>query len=130
MEPTPKGPAFGSVLLPGQSDQDSPQTLGARAHPRFDLPEGTTCRLTTITGHECMTVQIVNVSRGGLGMLAEMPLARGTCLLAELASRSGLFARVLLTHIIHVQQEEDGRFTMGGEFLEPLSADELRLFLG
>src|SRR5262249_1739721 len=118
-------PTPGSALLPEQSAADSPCPAEARAHPRYEVPPGTVCRLLTITGGESLTAEVVNISCGGVRLVAEMPLARGTVLMTELKSRSGLFARALLTHVIHVGQEDDGRFSMGGEFLDPLTDEEL-----
>jgi hypothetical protein len=111
------------------SDPALPRRLDARTFARFEAPSGTVCRLITTTGHETLLAGVKNVSCGGVRLLTDEPLARGTCLMVELRSRSALFVRLLLTHIIYVNQENDGRFTMGGEFLDPLSPEELQLFL-
>jgi PilZ domain len=118
-----------SAWLTERPDPEQTPPFDGRVWPRFDAPPGTSCRLTTITGGETLSAAVANVSCGGLRLLTDMPLARGTCLLVELRSRSGFFVRVLLTHIIHVSQENDGRFALGGEFLDPLTGEELQLFL-
>jgi hypothetical protein len=101
----------------------------ARVWPRFSAPLGTSCRLTTVTDRKTFTADIINVSQGGLRLTADRLLERGTCVMAELRSRSGLFVRVLLMHIIHTSVDDEGRCEMGGEFLDPMSVEEIRLFL-
>ncbi len=126
LNPVPEsGPA---VLAPRTEPQALPDFEG-RSWPRFEAPPGTTCRVTTTTGRETVPAVVENVSCGGARFIVQMPLPRGTCVLLELHSRSGLFVRVLLAHVIYVAPAPDGRVVVGAEFLDPLGPEELRQFL-
>jgi hypothetical protein len=129
MSQTDPVPDAGAALLLPPRELEKLHRLDVRVWPRFSVPPGATCRLTTVTGRQAVTAAVTNVSCGGVRFLVETSLAPGTCLMAEMRSRSGLFVRLLLTHVIYCTPAEGDRFALGAEFLEPLGPEELRLLL-
>ena len=114
--------------LPGR--EKVPRPFEPRAYPRFQPRREMACRLRTVTGGATLPAVVLNISRSGVGLLTDQPLAPGTCVLAELASSSGLFARTLLLHLLHVSGGPAEGYALGGEFLGPLAPEELNLLLG
>jgi hypothetical protein len=106
-----------------------PPLREARGYPRFPPPRPMPCRLTLLTSRQNARARVLNLSQGGLSLLAAQPLEPGTCALAELSSSSGLFTRVLLLHVLYSVELPGRAFHLGGEFLAPLVPDELRLLL-
>jgi hypothetical protein len=112
-------------LLAGSS---ATQAFEVRSHPRFQPSRAMNCHLTTTTGSVCLQAKVVNLSRCGIRLTSEQPLAPGTCALVEVVSSSRLFTRCLLLHVLYAT-EQDGRWFLGGEFLSALSANELTMLL-
>jgi PilZ domain len=134
--PSPTGPwhsgMAGAVPIGGEGaavrGPEVPPPFEPRAYPRFRPRREMLCRVRTVTGGAMLTARVQNISRSGLGLLADQPLAPGTCALVELSSASGLFMRTVLLHLIHVADHPDGHL-LGGEFLGPLNSAELNLLL-
>jgi hypothetical protein len=101
----------------------------ARGSPRFPPPRPMPCRITLLTSRQTTRARVLNLSQGGLSLLAEQAMEPGTCALAELSSSSGLFSRVLMLHVLYSAELPDRAFHLGGEFLAPLAPAELRLLL-
>src|SRR5262245_41736452 len=62
----------------------------ARGYPRFPPVRPMPCPLTLLTSRQTTRARVLNLSQGGLSLLAGHPLEPGTCALAELSSSSGL----------------------------------------
>ncbi len=67
---------------------------------------------------------VVDVSRGGVGLLLCFPFQLGTFL--AVALEDGPEVRTFLVRVAHVTDRADGTWMIGCEFAEPLSDDDLR----
>src|SRR5262245_5930706 len=66
--------------LPGH--EEVPLPFEPRAYPRFCPAREMVCRLRTVTGGDTFPAVVLNISRSGVGLLTDRPLAPGTCVLA------------------------------------------------
>jgi hypothetical protein len=71
----------------------------------------------------CWGGTVQNISEGGLGLLLCYPFKPGTFLGINLCDKPGLGP--LAIRVIHVRDEPDGTWFLGGAFVRPLSKDEL-----
>jgi hypothetical protein len=70
---------------------------------------------------------IADISVSGLKLSLCFPFRAGTYLAIDLQSRSAGTTRSLVCRVVHVQDHSDGTWTLGCEFVEPLSAGEVAL---
>jgi PilZ domain len=71
---------------------------------------------------------INDISTGGVGITLCFPFRPGTYLAVDLPTRAGKF-KTLMTRVLHVHDEVDGRWRLGCGFLKPLTQSEFDLFL-
>jgi hypothetical protein len=72
---------------------------------------------------------VVNdISTGGVGITLCYPFRPGTYLAVELQIHAGK-SRTLMTRVLHVHDEVDGRWRLGCQFLKPLAPSELDAFV-
>lgn len=100
-----------------------PHGPGRRVHVRYvcDLlgmckPAGSDLTQTLAT--------LVNVSRGGVGLLVSEPFGKG----AVLSLKAPLAGGTFLVCVAHVSMRKDGRRRLGCVFIDQLNADALRGF--
>lgn len=72
---------------------------------------------------------VKDVSGGGLKLALCFPFGPGTYLTVDLQRRDGASSRSLVCRVVHVHDHADGTWTLGCEFLKPLSENELELLL-
>ena len=68
--------------------------------------------------------QVRDVSRQGLGLVLCYPFRAGAYLAVDLKEPAGGI-RTLLTRVVHAQDQADGTWHVGCEFVKPLSDDDL-----
>jgi hypothetical protein len=69
-----------------------------------------------------------DISTGGLKLGLCFPFRPGTDLAIDLESPSGTVGRSVVCRVVHVHDHADGRWTLGCEFLKPLSDSDIKLF--
>lgn len=67
-----------------------------------------------------------DISTTGVGLTLCFPFHAGTYLAVDLPSPGGAF-RSVLTRVVHAQDQADGTWQVGCEFVKPLSESELDL---
>jgi hypothetical protein len=70
---------------------------------------------------------VVDVSRGGLGLILCFPFKLGTFLAVDLEQPQGF--HTLLVRVAHVTDRSDGTWLVGCEFARPLTEDDLKVLV-
>jgi subtilisin-like proprotein convertase family protein len=78
--------------------------------------------------YRCQSVTVLDLSRGGVGLLLKTPVERGTLIHLELRDRDDT-SYELTAEVKHVAQEGDGTWRCGCEFAWTLSEAELQVLL-
>lgn len=78
---------------------------------------------------ESFSVRILNLSAGGLALLADQRIERGTLLSVELPSKDEYGSRRLVMAVKKVEAEPAGSWKIGCQFSRKLSALELLALL-
>jgi hypothetical protein len=65
--------------------------------------------------------RIVNMSRGGIGLMCRDSIPRGTILRLELAGTDGQSPRVFVVRVKQSGIEKEGGWLVGCEFVQPVS---------
>lgn len=69
-----------------------------------------------------------DISAGGLGVTLCFPFRPGTYLAVDLRHPSGA-SRTLMVRVLHVNDQSDGQWRLGCEFIKPLTPSELEMLL-
>lgn len=72
---------------------------------------------------------VKDISTGGLKLGICFPFSPGTFLAVEMQSPAGAVSRALVCRVAHVHDHADGTWTLGCEFIKPLSDREVELLL-
>jgi PilZ domain len=101
-----------------------------RAQPRRVPLPTISCGIKVRTNELLSPARILNVSAGGIHLSTSRKLQPGDPALIELANPSTGFSRLKLTRICHAFESPSGEFLAGGQFANPLSAEEVEALLG
>jgi hypothetical protein len=88
------------------------------------------CGVKVRTNELLSPARILNVSVGGIHLSTSKKLQPGDPALIEIANLATGFSRMKLTRICHAFQSSSGEFLAGGQFANPLSAEEVEALLG
>jgi hypothetical protein len=72
---------------------------------------------------------VKDVSVGGIKLGLCFPFRPGTYLAVDLQPAAGPLSRTLVCRVVHVHDHADGTWTLGCEFLKPLSDSEVELLI-
>ncbi len=72
---------------------------------------------------------VKDVSAGGLKLDLCFPFRPGTYLAVDLQSAAGPVNRSLVCRVVHVHERTSGAWTLGCEFIKPLTDSEVDLLL-
>jgi PilZ domain len=98
-----------------------------RAFVRYRCERPPARRVFFVESYQKATVEIHDLSCGGIGLIFSASLAPGTLLFIDLM---GMEVPVeFLAHVVHATARSDGQWTIGCRFDRPLSSDELGLAL-
>jgi len=97
----------------------------AHRHPAV----GTVCRLD-IEPETPSTALVWNISSSGVSMLVPKPLKPGSGIHGVLETIRGRHPLPVDMHVVHVKQLETGDYWMGAHFDRPITADEMKPFVG
>jgi hypothetical protein len=70
-----------------------------------------------------------DISTGGLKLGICFPFSPGTFLAVEMQSTGGTVSRAFVCSVVHVHDHADGTWTLGCEFIKPLSDSEVELLV-
>jgi hypothetical protein len=101
---------------------------GQRATVRYPLPAETTCPLAGLDAPGTHRGTVRDVSRGGLGLLLDVPVGPGERLLVGLSWEEARPVYVAC-RVVHVTDCRDGTWAAGCAFDTPLSTAQREEFL-
>ena len=76
----------------------------------------------------CWGAQVRDLSASGIGLSLCYPFKLGTLLAVDLQGPAGT-ARTLLARVIRVNDQADGTWTVGCEFVKPISDSEVEIMI-
>jgi len=100
-----------------------------RIAPRRQPAMGTVCDLDP-SGESGATGLVWNISASGVSMLVTEPREAGAVIRGELKTLRGRLPLAVEMQVVHVKQLETGDYFLGAHFARPLTAAELRPFVG
>jgi hypothetical protein len=77
---------------------------------------------------ENLSARVVNISRGGIGLVVDREMEVGRFLSVELPAPSPEGVSRVLAYILHVTPQPDGQWAVGCSFSVELNDDDLRAF--
>jgi hypothetical protein len=98
----------------------------AHRHPAV----GTVCRLDSEPDSASTRALVWNISASGVSMLVPKPLEMGSGVRGVLETIRGRHPLPVDMHVVHVKQLETGDYWMGAHFDRPLTATEMKPFIG
>lgn len=114
-----------SMPLELSAEAVAPCDIGRRRHPRF----AASCKVTLEQRPNGGVLQVVDISRGGLSLLARAPLQIGDAMRLILQSANSGSALRMDAVVRSVSTARDGQARIGCEFARLLSQEELRAYL-
>jgi hypothetical protein len=102
--------------------------LERRRSPRYASDLETTCRPLTARDGVSWPAQILDISRGGIGLLLGRRFEPGAVLMMDLEDPGQAVSRSVFARVIHVKAQEDGQWRLGCAFTGELNEDELSAF--
>jgi hypothetical protein len=108
-----------------------PSTADSRIHPRRTCSLPATCRpASSRDSKESRTAAtIIDISQGGVRILLQRRFEAGTGLVVELPGAAPRESTVVFVKVIHVRAEDNGMWSLGCQFVQELSEDELERLL-
>lgn len=100
-----------------------------RAAERFAVNPPSTCNFASPVLEDFGPVKIRNVSTDGIGLTISQEVAPGMLMAINLVNPAKKFSKTMLARVVHVTPQPGGTFLMGGNFLTPLSYEELCLLV-
>ena len=109
-----------------ETPSEQPLPTSRRAWARYRCDQ--TAQLHLPDAYRCQPVTVLDLSRGGVGILVKVPVERGTLIHLELRDRDDT-SYELTAEVKHVVQQNDGTWRCGCEFAWALSEAELQVLL-
>src|SRR5947208_11658268 len=110
-----------------QPDSDTPER---RQHERLSCEFSVNCR--PYTGGEGLhwSGLAMDISCGGIGMVAERRFERGTILKIEVQGKHEGPPSMLMARVVRVGANAEGKWVLGCQFPSAMDHDEIQEFLG
>lgn len=102
-----------------------PGTQDGRAWVRFNCEGETQFFPVVAASHDDAKAKIFNISAGGIGLVSDNKLDRGTLLSLELMGATKSAARRTQARVVHVTDRSDGKFLLGCTFVRELTDADL-----
>lgn len=99
-----------------------------RAAVRYSCNRETTCRSITASTDISWPAEVLDISRGGLGLLLDRRFEQGTLLDVDVQTANPHSARTLLVRVVNVRKQGVGQWILGCAFADELSDGELWAF--
>ena len=99
-----------------------------RAAPRHLVSRITACSIIHLPSPIPMEAQLRDISTTGIGLTLCYPFRAGTYLAVDLKNQQGE-SRTWLTKVVHAQDQTDGSWHVGCEFVKHLSESDLDVMI-
>lgn len=96
-----------------------------RRYKRRRRPGAVSFRVGAAAGGPWLDAQLVDLSAGGVGLLSDRRLEGGTVLTLRFAPQAGVIPVLAHVRVAHAQEQPDGRWLLGCEFVAAAGDDEL-----
>lgn len=104
-----------------------PPSIDCRVYERQACEIPTTCHPATIDGNEVRWQgTICDISQGGVRIVLVRRFEKGTGLALELPGDGEREPSVVFVRVVHLRQQEDGRWALGCKFVSDLSGEEVQ----
>src|SRR5438309_1902995 len=100
-------------------------TLDRRATLRLELDRGVQCHLIASVGDTSWPARVLDLSTRGIRLISRRSFAKNAQVTVELANGLKMYSRALALRITHVEDDAEGAYLIGGEFVRKLTHDEL-----
>jgi hypothetical protein len=121
--------SWGQLLDTPQADMQTYRPRAEnRTHVRHVADLDAMCQVADAVGPTPFQARITNISRGGVGMVADRSFERGAILSVELASESTAASNVLLACVLHATLIGPDEWALGCIFATDLTDDDLHTF--
>lgn len=100
-----------------------------RAAERFPINANSSCDFVSPVLEDFGPVKVKNVSSDGVGLISSQRLDAGLMIVVNLINPSKKISKTMLTRVVHCTLLPGGSFLIGGQFVTPLTYDELCVFV-
>jgi hypothetical protein len=116
----------GNMLHLDVQRPEFPRRRECRVYPRYPCDLPTTCKPPSILGEGELTwnAQILNISRGGVGLLIRRRFEPGAILIIALPGQEPGTSHAVLARVVHATRQDKG-WLVGCAFISNLSNEEL-----
>ncbi len=119
-------------MIPGtisQRTDSSHKSIDRRQTHRYQVSSGTGCDIALQVLDDIGTVRVRDVSTIGIGLLVDRAIEPGTVLVLALRNQAQSFSKTTIIEVCHSTPLDNGSYVLGGEFLIPLTYDEMRAMI-
>jgi PilZ domain len=99
--------------------------IDRRARLRFVVNPATARHLVAAVGDTFWPARVLDLSTSGIRLSLRRRFEPGTSVLLELANGRRVFSCVLALRVLHVAEQPNGAYILGGEFGRKLTQKEL-----
>ena len=113
----------------GGQRRKSPAPEDQRTWVRFPCRVKATCQVVAAAPEVPWPAEVRNISPSGIRLRVERPVETGTLLSLDLQDTTGRVTTTMLACVVHVAEPQDGRRSLGCNFIRELSDEDLRALL-
>ena len=111
-----------------QIDKVRPEVPERRAWVRFSCNVATQCRVVAPEQSDAWPARVLEVSPGGMNLLAPVELERGTVVNVRLPDCEALVPRFVLVRVLRVTEFSSDRWFLACEFADQITTEDLLRF--
>ncbi|MBI2804350.1 MAG: PilZ domain-containing protein [Planctomycetes bacterium] len=100
-----------------------------RTAERYPVNFSSSCDFISPVLEDFGPARVKNLSCEGVGLISSQPLDTGMLIVINLVNPAQKASKTLLTRVIHCTKQAGGTYLIGGNFVTPITYDELRLFV-
>lgn len=97
-----------------------------RRHPRYPCGPETFCLVATGPASQLELAAVRNVSRSGVGLILNRNFEPGSLVVVNLFNWRRNFATRVPLRVVHISQQPDGTYFLGGAFAHELCDEEVQ----
>jgi hypothetical protein len=113
----------------GARREKPPAPGDGRSWVRFSCSVQAACDTVPPNGGAPESVQVINLSPSGVGLVVTRRIDTGSMLSLELRSPSGRHACTMLACVVHASGRDSGQFAIGCNFIRELTDQEMQSLL-
>src|SRR5262245_44310813 len=99
-----------------------------RSTERYKVNAYTACDFASPVLEDFGPIRIMDISTTGVGLVTPEEVQPDLLFVIRLTNSAKKFVRIKLVRLVHVTPQDDGRYLVGAQFVEPLSNEEFCTF--